>query len=860
MATTENKFPWGPLALLLAATFIILTGGYGLYQTEEHQLRTSREKELSAIARLKAERIWEWRGKLRDDARMMVDTSYFRESLAWIIRKGELQVIQRIKTRFHSFRNYRNYQDVLLVDLKGRICVSLSEAPQPLGPVTLEGIERAVTEMGPVLTELYLAPTDATPLLDVITPVIISATETSMAVGAVILRVDPGQVLFPLLQTWPTASETAETLLVRRDEDSVLFLNELRHRKDTALKMRIPLNAAEVPAVQAIQGVRGTILGKDYRDVDVLAAIEPVRDSDWFLISKVDTEEAFSVWRARSRLVLAMITLLLAGAVGFFAFFLQRQRSQHYKSLYKAERERLALVKHFEYLIKYANDIIILTSQDSHIIEANDRAIAAYGYSAEELAGMPMPTLVAPEQRNNHLINLRESQEEGSTIYETIHQRKDGSLFDVEVSTRFIDIDGVPFLQKIIRDITERKRAQEALEQSERKFRLLFENMTSGFALHRILVDEDGHPVDYEFVEVNPAFEQLTGLKAETLTGHRVREVLPITEPYWIEYYGRTALSGESQRIEEYSAGLEKYFDVLAYCTEPGYFAVVFTDITERKLAEKARESLLASLQEKTEEMESLLYVSSHDLRSPLVNIQGFSQRLEKATLELTRLLDQEQDPISLSIATRPLLHERIPNALKYIVASANKMDLLINGLLRISRLGRSPLSACEVDMNRLLENVLAALEHQIQAAQATVSVDDLPGCWGDGGQINQVFSNLVDNALKYGGNSKPLQIHIHGEIQGEMAVYSVKDNGPGIKTEHQDKVWGLFSRLDPSGEVPGEGLGLVVVKRIVQRHRGRVWLESSLGLGSCFFVALPKVVHLKNSSPTEYTVGTGEI
>lgn len=316
--------------------------------------------------------------------------------------------------------------------------------------------------------------------------------------------------------------------------------------------------------------------------------------------------------------------------------------------------------------------------------------------------------------------------------------------------------------------------------------------------------------------------------------------MLPVTEAYWVDYYGKTALTGQPQRLEEYSEALGRYFDVLAYCTQPGYFAVVFTDITERKLAEQAREDLLKNLQEKTEEMESLLYVSSHDLRTPLVNIQGFSQRLEKATRELIGLFEREKDGVALRAASWPILRERMPSALGYIVASANKMDSLINGLLRISRLGRVQLKAVSIDMNNLLESVLASQEHQVRRAGANIVVDSLPACWGDPSQINQVFSNLIDNALKYGSGTKMLRVLIHGEIQGDMVIYCVEDTGPGIKLEHQDKVWGLFSRLDPGGGVEGEGLGLTVVKRIVQRHRGRVWLESEQDKGSRFYVALP--------------------
>lgn len=509
-----RHLPRGSVLLYAAVSATILIAGYSLYRTEEQQIRSSREKELSAIARLKAQWIHDWREKVKDDAFMIVDSPFIVESIPrWMVSE-DAGITNRLLVRFRSFQKHYGYRDVLLVDVNGKVRLNLLETRPSLAEEALKCLDTALKSHAPVLTDLYQWPEDASPQLDVIAPLYASSQESGEAFGAVILRVDPATALFPLLQTWPSESESAETLLVRKEGDQVVFLNELRHRKGTILNLRIPLTQTEVPAVKGARGETGTVLGTDYRGIEVLAVLDPVQDSNWILVSKVDTQEAFSAWRAHSRIVLALILVLLVGAFCLFAFYWQRQRSQHYRALYKSERERLALTKHFEYLIKYANDIILLADQDARIIEANDSAVAAYGYTLDELRELHMSNLVAPEERGKHLETLQESQEEGSALYETVHQKKDGTRFNVEVSTRFIEIEGVPFLQKIIRDVTERKQAQEKLEQSERKFRLLFENMTTGFALHKIILDRDGRPADYEFVEVNPAFERTHGAQS----------------------------------------------------------------------------------------------------------------------------------------------------------------------------------------------------------------------------------------------------------------------------------------------------------------------------------------------------------
>ena len=200
----------------------------------------------------------------------------------------------------------------------------------------------------------------------------------------------------------------------------------------------------------------------------------------------------------------------------------------------------------------------------------------------------------------------------------------------------------------------------------------------------------------------------------------------------------------------------------------------------------------------------------------------------------------QSADLDAVRALTAPLLAERIPTALRFIAASATKMDALINGLLRLSRVGRAALNPGPLEMNQMIAAILTTHAFQLEKAAAHMQVDDLPGCWGDAGQINQVFSNLLDNAIKYRDPVRPLRIHISGEQQGDQAIYVIADSGIGIPPDHQDQIWEIFHRLDPDGATPGEGLGLTLTRRIVERQSGRIWVESEAGIGSKFFVALP--------------------
>ena len=267
-----------------------------------------------------------------------------------------------------------------------------------------------------------------------------------------------------------------------------------------------------------------------------------------------------------------------------------------------------------------------------------------------------------------------------------------------------------------------------------------------------------------------------------------------------------------------------------------------FIDITERKRAEAEREALAKELERKNQELESLVYVTSHDLRSPLLNIQGFSQRLGQAGEILQHAAATPHWSEELRREIVEVASDRIPKALGFIHSSVDKMSRLIDGLLRLSRLGRSDLRPERLDLNRILDAIRGAMAHQIQTIDAVVEVDSLPPTAGDATLINQLFTNLLDNAVKYHDPARRLRIHIAGRHEGAQVVYTVADNGRGIPADHLDRIWELFHRVSPNDSVAGEGLGLSLVRRIVERHHGEIRVESVLGQGSRFIITLPAV------------------
>jgi PAS domain S-box-containing protein len=256
-------------------------------------------------------------------------------------------------------------------------------------------------------------------------------------------------------------------------------------------------------------------------------------------------------------------------------------------------------------------DAIFVETKDGRILEVNNSACEMYGYEREEFLTKTVSDFVLEGSAvfAPHLAPPKSQ----VTPFETINCRANGEFFPIEISGGILTINGEEVLLAIIRDITERKKAGEALRESEQKYRVLFNEMLSGVAVHEIICDPQGKPIDYRYIAINSAFEKMTGLVSDEVIGKTVLEIMPGTEAHWIERYGQVALTREPIQFENYAGELAKYFEVRAFSPEKGKFATIFNDVTERKHAElalKDSEALFRLLAENSTDM-----ISSHDLQ-----------------------------------------------------------------------------------------------------------------------------------------------------------------------------------------------------------------------------------------------------
>lgn len=468
----KTKFPLWLFLIYFAIVPGIIAGGYYFYKTQTRQLQENAESELRAVSQLKIDQIVQWCSERMGDAYLTM------ESLDVTADIENPDVQAKVLRKFNSLKNHYQYSNVFLTDSSGEILLGTENNLHSITMETKNAIEIALKTNRPAIADLHYNNASLNYVeWNIVVPLTDSTGKDRRLTGAIILSIDARKYLYPLIQSWPLPSRTAETLIVRRKENDVLFLNELRHKKNTALKLTIPLSKTEVPAVRVVLGGRGIYKGVDYRGQNVLSYLAQIPGTSWYMVTKIDTDEAFAFARYRAGFIIAITLLLLLISLTAMSLLWKVTQKKYYQNLYESELEKKALRKHFEYLVKYANDIIILADDNLRIIEANERALSEYGYSKEEMTGLHLINLIAETNESQFHERLNELKEKTSYLQEGMHKRKDGSIFPVEISGRHITIDEVPYFQGIIRNISERKQAEKALNLAHEELNIKYNEL-----------------------------------------------------------------------------------------------------------------------------------------------------------------------------------------------------------------------------------------------------------------------------------------------------------------------------------------------------------------------------------------------
>ncbi|TLY31274.1 MAG: PAS domain S-box protein [Nitrospirae bacterium] len=489
----------------------------------------------------------------------------------------------------------------------------------------------------------------------------------------------------------------------------------------------------------------------------------------------------------------------------------------------QAEQALRESEERFRAVAESATDAIVAADKSGHITYFNQGAERIFGYAARDVISRPLTLLMPQRFHDAHrqglarFLTTGEARVVGRTV-ELVGQRKDGTEFPLELSLASWKARGDTFFTGILRDITERKRAEELLRASEERFHLMVKHVED-YAI--FMLDAEGRVATW-----NAGAERIKGYRADEIIGRHfacfytpddVRAGKP--ERLLQEAVSQGRCEDEGWRVRKDGSAFWANAVITALRDPHGTllgFTKVTRDITERTRLEQEIQQHSVALEAANKELDAFSYSVAHDLRAPLRAIDGFS-----------RVLLEEHAP------TLPPEAQHYLNAVR---RNSQRMGLLIDDLLAFSRLSRQPLNKQLVRPADLVRQCVDELRAEQQGRRVEIAIGDLPACQADPALLKHVWMNLMSNALKYTRKQEVAVIEVGSREQAGACVYFVKDNGVGIDMQYADKLFGVFQRLHRPEDYEGTGVGLAIVQRVIHRHGGRVWAEAAVNKGATFY------------------------
>lgn len=458
--------------------------------------------------------------------------------------------------------------------------------------------------------------------------------------------------------------------------------------------------------------------------------------------------------------------------------------------------------------------ICITALEDDRLLDANNAYWEMSGYDRETALGQTLEELHAWNDTEEHRDFVTRIQAQHS-IYNPNYQFTTSAnepKFAIALY-ELMELNGQTCILSMFHDVTAQKKNEVALRESEARMSAIFS------ALPDMILEIDQAGILTGFIASN---EIQPLMPPDDFLGHNIRDLFPVSISLQTMFAVERALATQQLHAFEYGMppGEEiQFFEARVVAVAATTAMMMVRDISQRKWVETDRENLIHELEDKNAELERFTYTVSHDLKSPLITIRGFLGFLEQDALSENK--------------------ERLRNDIQRISDATAKMQSLLNELLELSRIGRVVNVFEYVSFVEIASEAVELVQGRLQSIHAKVSIQsDLPTVYGDRRRLVEVVQNLVDNAAKFmGENPNPLiTIGQEGILEGKP-IFFIKDNGIGIEPEHLDRIFGLFNKLN--SETDGTGIGLTIVKRIIEIHNGKIWVTSEAHKGSTFFFTL---------------------
>jgi PAS domain S-box-containing protein len=497
--------------LVAVVCFGLIISAVLYYQSEKDKIRSERYDAIVSVADVKARELEQWRVERLADVRVLSESPLARIAILELFKSpGDSKLRKMVQERLALERNLDLYENAFLMDTTGQLIISAGEINPIIDSSERALIRHVIAERKPVLSDLF-SERDGKIRIDAMSAVLDKSGEP---VAVVVLRSNAGDFLFPLLDKWPVLSRTAETLLIEKQGDAVVLLNSPRFSHGGALTMRIPLSYEADVAVQAALGKTGMFEGKDYRGIEVLADLRPIKNTPWSLIAKVDEDEIFSEASYRGGMVALIVILLVILSVAATAYAYRHREAGVYRNLYYAETEKRTIEQEYKATLYSIGDAVITTDTQGLVKDMNPVAEHLTGWKESEARGKPLDEVF-------HIVNELSRSAVESPIDRVL---RDGVVVGLANHTLLISKDGTEYpiadsgspirdaLGKVIgvvlvfRDQTKEREAEE-------RFRLVFENAFDGIAIYA----EDPDPSKRRLIDCNERYAAMAGRSREEL-------------------------------------------------------------------------------------------------------------------------------------------------------------------------------------------------------------------------------------------------------------------------------------------------------------------------------------------------------
>jgi PAS domain S-box-containing protein len=453
------------ILLAILVYILIIIAGYYFYQNVERSVRAEKYEELKTIAIFEIDQITQWQNESIADANVISQSVLFKRDFEkFLSNKNNLGLKKSILQRFQTYKEQYKYENVFISTVDGKLLISLDSNFINIDSLTTKNIKEAIINNKVFITDFYSFGKNKNIFLDIIAPL---KDENEIPFALIIFRVNPSDYLYPVIRSSPIQDNSFESLIVRKDGDSILYLNELRYFNNSAMNLRIPLSNSDYPGVKAFSGFLGFNEGHDYRGVEIMYYIDKVPGTSWFLESKEDKSEIYSKLRYKAVFIVIFVFLLiLLSGLGLVWIYNYRQRNI-YKKLFLAEKKLSRSEDQFRFIIEKSTLGISITSIDGKFLRVNPAFADMLGYTIEEMQKLKYSDITYPDDIAESVQGLQDVLTGVKSVFE-IEKRyihKDGSIVFGDVSVALQnDLSNKPlyFMTSII-NITNRRKAEEEI-------------------------------------------------------------------------------------------------------------------------------------------------------------------------------------------------------------------------------------------------------------------------------------------------------------------------------------------------------------------------------------------------------------